>query len=62
MGRNSIVQRVRHSSLLTQWYNTDAQEAGGCVKTTQLGVAKHRFDSWQKPMAQLVLTLPAVVR
>ena len=62
MARTSIVQRVRLSPLFTQWYKQAVQEEAGCIKATQLGAAKHRFESWQKPLAQLVLTLPAVIR
>ena len=32
------------------------------VSTTQLGAAKHRFESWQRPMVQFILTLPAFVQ
>ena len=32
------------------------------VSTTQLGAAKHRFESWQRPMVQFILTLPAIVQ
>ena len=32
------------------------------VSTTDLGAAKHRFESWQRPMVQFILTLPAFVQ
>ena len=64
MGNTPIVQRARLSNLFTEWYAQEVQPdaQGVCIKTTQLGAAKHRFDSWQTPLTQCALPLPAVIR
>ena len=62
MGNTSIAQRIHRSTLFTQWYHKLVQ---GCarieVRTGGLGAAKHRYNSWARPMAQFILTFPAIV-
>eukprot|EP00974_Lingulodinium_polyedra_P074053 7173547-Lingulodinium_polyedra.AAC.1 len=33
----------------------------GAIRSTQLGAATRQFESWQKPLAQFVLSFSAVV-
>ena len=62
MGNTSIVQRIYHSKLFTEWYKRYVQQSPRIeVRTGDLGAAKHRYESWAKPMAQFILTFPAII-
>ena len=56
-GPNAIVQRIRHSSLFGEWYKMAVKKLCDEASTA----ANHRFESWQRPMAQFIHTLPAIV-
>ena len=56
-GPNAIVQRIRHSSLFGEWYKMAVNKLCDEASTA----ANHRFESWQRPMAQFIHTLPAIV-
>ncbi len=64
MSRRSIVQRIHRSTVFTAWYvsNLAVHSPEAFAKTGGLGAAKHRFETWQKPISQFVMTLGAVVR
>ena len=65
MGQDSIIQRIRHSTMFTSWYESNVERVcrGAHMRAARaLGAAKHRFETWSRPFAQLVLTLGAVIR
>ncbi len=40
----------------------EALESGPYGGTKSLGAAKHRFETWARPLAQFVMTLNAIVK
>ncbi len=63
MGRHSLIQRIHHSTMFTAWYKRNTRDANGVlVATSKLGAAKHRFESRARPLAQFILTLPAIIK
>ena len=64
MNRSSICQRVQHSHDLREMYAKNVQSyVDGPFKNSKgLGAAKHRYESWAKPFAMVVMTLPALIR
>ncbi len=65
MGSNSIVQKLQHSDILRGRYARYVRELQHNPVwhngLRNLSAAKHRFDTWQKPFARLVLTFDAVL-
>lgn len=56
-GKESIVQKIENSTIFSEWF----KEAVGCgTWGTNLRAAKHRFESWSKPLGRLIMHLPAV--
>jgi hypothetical protein len=64
MDSNSICQRIQHSHDLRDMYAENVQSyVDGPFKNSKgLGAAKHRYESWAKPFAMVVMTLPAMIR
>lgn len=60
-GKDSIVQKIHNSTVFSLWFKTAVEAAAGPNKScTNLRAAKHRFESWSKPLGRLVMHLPAV--
>ena len=64
MNSSSICQRIQHSHDLRDIYAENVQNyvTGAFKNSKGLGAAKHRFESWAKPFAMAVMTLPALIR
>ena len=64
MNSSSICQRIQHSHDLRAMYAANVQQyVPGAFKNSKgLGAAKHRYESWAKPFAMVVMTLPALIR
>lgn len=62
-GDKSITSLIQHSGDFRLWFQRSRegmeQRIGACIKS--LSLAKHRFDSTQKPLARAVLSLPALI-
>jgi hypothetical protein len=63
MDRSSICQRIQHSHDLRDMYAESVKTyVDGPFKNSKgLGAAKHRYESWAKPFAMVVMTLPALI-
>ncbi len=64
MGSRSIAQRIHHSFLFSAWYKERVKQLarGPWAATTSLRAARHRFETWSRPLAQFIMILPAVIR
>ena len=64
MGKHSICQRIQHSPDFKSIYSRyiEKEVEGPFRRTTGLGAAKHRFESWSKPFGMVVMTLTALIR
>jgi hypothetical protein len=64
MNSTSFGQRIQHSHDLREMYATNVQNyvSNPFKKSQGLGAAKHRYESWAKPFAMVVMTVPAVIR
>ena len=58
--RHSITQRIHNSLVFTSWFQQEVLRDGGTIKN--LRAAKHRFESYAKPLSRIVLNFPALIR
>ena len=58
--RHSITQRIHNSLVFTSWFQQEVLRDGGAIKN--LRAAKHRFESYAKPLSRIVLNFPALIR
>ena len=60
--RHSIVQRIHNSDTFKAEYKHNVHALDGPFnKSSNLSAAKHRFESYAKPLQQFVMTLPAIL-
>ena len=60
LDNRSIVQKIWHSHMFTTWFEQHATALDG-RRVRNLRAAKHRFESYSKPLGRLILWLPAVL-
>ena len=58
---DSIVQKIWYSHVFTAWFERHAAKASDGRRVRNLRAAKHRFESFSKPLGRLILWLPAVL-
>lgn len=60
---SSIVMRIEHSFAFKRWFKQSQAHAATKIDATvaNLRAAKHRFESWIKPLGRLVLYIEAIV-
>ncbi len=61
-GRNSIVQKIWNSPTLTSWFDEFVKMSGHMTQASKLRAAKHRFETWSKPLGRCILHLDALFR
>ena len=61
MGSKSVVQLISNSQEFSSWFARNVSHMGESVagKVRNLRAAKHRFETFSKPLARLILFLPA---
>jgi len=64
MGRTSVVQIISNSKEFRSWFERNVQAMSSHIagKVKNLRAAKHRFETFSKPLARLVLFLPAFLK
>ncbi len=61
-GRNSIVQKIWNSPMLTSWFDEFVKMSGHMTQASKLRAAKHRFETWSKPLGRCILHLDPLFR
>jgi len=61
LNSDSIVQKIWNSHIFTAWFERHCNEMEGHGKVKNLRAAKHRFESFSKPLGRVILWLPALL-
>jgi hypothetical protein len=63
LSKNSIIQRVWNSQIFSQWLSKLIEGHGGPAGSAarNLSAAKHRFESYAKPLCRMLLNFDCVV-
>ena len=62
LASDSIVQKIWNSHVFTAWFERHRKEMEATHgKVKNLRAAKHRFESFSKPLGRVILWLPALL-
>jgi hypothetical protein len=59
-GKHSICQKLEHSTLMQAWFRDFQDMLSTGPKCSNLRAAKHRFETFSKPLGRMVLHLKAI--
>jgi hypothetical protein len=63
LSKNSIIQRIWNSQIFSQWLGELIEKHGGPAGSAakNLSAAKHRFESYHKPLCRMLLHFDSVI-
>ena len=61
LSSQSIVQKIWNSHVFSAWFERHCKEMDGNCRIRNLRAAKHRFESYNKPLGRVILWMPALL-